>query len=370
MKRQIPLLLILLFIAQGCSLLKLETGDTPLPQKDINARATIRSFYNDYCANIIATSDSIISVSDDPQMKLIAIKWKINATSLCADAAYNSMPEIAILNTWFLCYNLDNYISKYGNEYFKEYTPLVKSSTQTNLKNIKTIAKNYLSVDRYMKMESFVQTFKMDYNKDVNIDLYLPWLRYIDVPDSTYITTTGSIAQTIENLDSKVNGMSTQWGYNIAWSKDFFLTEMSRDSTKAEINSRLDSLLSDFNRISRTLENSPELLASITNDLNKNVTEIIETMNRSVDNAFVDIDNQRRELQTFIDSQRVSIMAQADSTASHAVNTALDAIPSMIGKVLLWVILFTVVLFSIPFGIGYFIGNVMGKKKAKKTPEK
>ena len=83
---------------QSCSLLKfsVDMGDEPIPATDVNTRVMVRAFYRDFSAGIINAADSIVSLSPDLDTKIRAMRWKMDATSICAGTAYGSLPEMSL----------------------------------------------------------------------------------------------------------------------------------------------------------------------------------------------------------------------------------------------------------------------------------
>ncbi len=366
MKRYLFLLLASLSLG-GCSLLKftLDTGDVPLSETDVNTRMMARAFYRDFSTSVVEAADSIYRSTDSLDLKIRAINWKIRSTSMCADAAFGSVPEISLLNTWILCSSMDRYMAAAPDSaLFDRYSPIARDCARELDKRIASIASKTLPKDRFAKMQEFVRQNTDPDNPPANQDMMLRWINFLGVSDSTYIKSTGSVAQSIGDMSEKMSGYSAQWGSELSWNKDILSTRLNTEETRTEIRARMDSLQNQFGRITGVLENTPDIMASVLDELNGQVTDVIQTINASVDNVFADLGQQRAELQAFVDSQRVQLMAQVDSTASHAVKTAIDAIPSMIGSLMLYLVLAFIVLFSIPFVLGYLIGNFRGRKKA------
>ena len=171
-------------------------------------------------------------------------------------------------------------------------------------------------------------------------------------------------------MSEKISGYSSQWGNELSWNKEMLDTWLNTDHTQAEIRSRMDSLYRQFDRVVVVLEHTPQIADAALDDLNEQVTKILESFNTSVDHVFIDLGQQRTELQDFIDSQRVRLMAQTDSLAVHAVNTAMEALPSLLGRMLFYLTASLVVLFSIPFILGYLLGRARERrKKNNRSPE-
>ena len=134
--------------------------------------------------------------------------------------------------------------------------------------------------------------------------------------------------------------------------------QLQQDSLRMEVGARLDSLERSFTRIVVVAEHLPEISDRVLDELNKQVTQLIYTMNYSVDNAFADFDRQRDELQRYVTGER--------QTAGEVVRTTLDAVPGLVGKVLLYVVLALAVLIGGPFALGFWLGGVRARAGAKR----
>lgn len=86
----------------GCSLLKfsLDTGDE-LPKSEARVRVMTRGLYYGLSNEVVAAADSI-ACSDDPKIRIRAIRWKIRATRAAVSAAMQGIPDVALADTWIL----------------------------------------------------------------------------------------------------------------------------------------------------------------------------------------------------------------------------------------------------------------------------
>ena len=96
------------------------------------------------------------------------------------------------------------------------------------------------------------------------------------------------------------------------------------------------------------------------------MTQLINTMNYSVDNAFANFDRQRDELQRYVTGERQALVDQLRTTAGDLVQTALDAVPGLVGKVLLYAVLALAVLIGGPFALGFWLGGVRERARERK----
>ena len=110
-------------------------------------------------------------------------------------------------------------------------------------------------------------------------------------------------------------------------------------------------------------EHVPEISDRVLEELNRQVTQLIGTMNASIDNAFAGFDRQRDELQRYVTREREALVEQLRQTGDDLVRTTLDAVPGLVGKVLLYLVLALAVLIGGPFALGFWLGGVRQRAK-------
>lgn len=354
-------------VVQSCSLLKfsVDMGDEPMPAADVNTRVMVRAFYKDFSAGIINAADSIVACAPDLDTKMRAMRWKMDATSICAGAAYGSLPEMSLLNTWLFCNTMDGYMASAPDSLlFGPQSGIAREvSGRMNVK-IDSLAAKVLTEQRYSLMKDFVAENSSLSDPAVQRDMLLKWIAFTGQSDTSYVKNQGSISQTIADMSDKMSGYSSQWANEVSWTKDMFSARFESNTTGDELKIRMDSLYADFHRMSIVLENSPEIMASITDDMNAQLTELINTINYSLDHAFSNIDAQRAAFEVFIDTQRVRLMKEADASVAAAIDRTMDGVPALVGSILLYLALFIAVLFSIPFALGFMLGRAREKKRA------
>ena len=106
-------------------------------------------------------------------------------------------------------------------------------------------------------------------------------------------------------------------------------------------------------------------ITAVLEELNRQVTQLIGTMNASIDNAFAGCDRQRDELQRYVTREREALVEQLRQTGDDLVRTTLDAVPGLVGKVLLYLVLALAVLIGGPFALGFWLGGVRQRAKSR-----
>ena len=330
-----------------------------------------RGFYNTFNHSVITAADSIINSTDNLDIKLRATRWKLSATSAATAAVYQSVTEVALLNIWSLCKGMSVSLeATHDSLLFEEYTPMARESANGLLLEIDSLSSDILPSNRYKLMHSFINEQRSANNiSDTEItseSLMLEWVKFVQSHGDDLNQSIGSISEVMSDLTDRMSGYSVQYGNEIDWSKDLFTIKMKQDSLDIKLMSQLDSLTSNFNKITLILEHSPELINVIGTDLNGQFAEMVITMNTSINTLFANIDNQRGEVQIFVAEQRKTLITELHEVVKSNIDNIMAQLPGFIGEILIYLIIFIVVLFSIPFSLGFIIGKSCGVRKIKK----
>lgn len=359
----------------GCSLLKfsVSTGD-PLPRADVQTRVMTRGFYYDLADEVTRAADSIAAATPDVQTKVRAIRWKMQATRAAVSAAMQSIPDVALADTWILCRRMNAaFAATPDSLLFGSQSPIARNAAKQLEKRAGKLAREILASDRYNLMERFVNEY-MAANPATSegitpANTTLAWLEFLKANGVEYAYASGSISEVVADMSDKVGGQTQQISNSLSWSKNIFELQLQQDSIRTQLERQLDSLDRNFTRMVVVMEHLPEISDAVIGSFNEQVKSLIYTMNYSVDNAFANLDRQRAELQLFVASQREAMMGEASKAADSAVQTLLDGLPAVIGKVIFWLILLTVVVLGLPFAAGFWLGGLREQVRERKKKE-
>lgn len=357
----------------GCSLLKVAvaTGD-PLSKEEMNVRTMTRGFYYDMAGEVARAADSIIGASDRLEVRTAAVRWKIRATRAGVTAAMQSIPDVAMADLWILCRRMnEGFAATPDSLLFGAQSDIARETAARLDRRAARLAGRLLPAERYALMERFVDEFMRDNpvtESDGADNTTLAWLEFLRENGVEPAYAVGSIAEVLADVNDRVSGQTQQLANSVGWSKDLIAMQLQQDSMRLEVGARLDSLERNFTRIVVVAEHLPEISDKVLEELNKQVTQLIYTMNYSLDNAFANFDRQRDELQRYVTAERQALVDQLRESADGVVQRALDAVPGLVGKVLLYVVLALVVLIGGPFALGFWLGGVRerGRRKREK----
>ena len=354
----------------GCSLLKVAvaTGD-PLSKEEMNIRTMTRGFYYDMASEVSRTADSIAAAAPDIATRVAAVRWKIRATRAGVSAAMQGIPDVALADLWILCRRMNEGFAQAPDSLlFGLQSDIARDAALRLDRRAGRLARQVLPDDRYALMERFVTDYVRDNpasEGDETDNTTLAWLEYLRAAGVEQDYATGSIAEVLADVNDRLSGQTQQVTNSVSWSKDIFEMRLRRDSLRLQVGAQLDSLERSFNRIVVVAEHLPEISDKVLEELNRQATQLIWTMNASVDNAFADFDRQRGELQQYVTREREALVEQLRATGDELVRTTLDAVPGLVGKILLFLVLALAVLTGGPIALGFWLGGVRAKYRIK-----
>lgn len=356
----------------GCSLLKVSvsTGD-PMSPEDARVRVMTRALYYDLSNEIITAADSV-ATSHDIDLKIRAIQWKIRTTRAAVSAAMQTIPDVALADTWILCARMDRaFTHRPDSALFGPYTPMMRQTAARMLTKVDSVARDALPAQRYGLMKEYVGDYirRNRPRSGENVAPQNTTLAWIDFMKSKGIEVEydlGSISDVVSDMSDKMSGQTGQLTNSLMWSKDILEIEWQRDSMSQYVAAQMDSLDRSFERIVVVMENIPEISDSVMVNFNKHVEQVLASLESSLDYAFGQVDMQRSELQRYVSAEREAIIRQAGETAQGMVQQAIDQVPAIVSRVAVWLALLAVVVLGLPFAAGYWVGTLRERSRNKR----
>lgn len=363
-------MLLLAAAATGCSLLKVSvsTGD-PLPEEEVRVRTMTRGFYYAMASEIARTADSIASESPDVAVRVAAVRWKIRATRAGVTAAMQGIPDVALADLWMLCRRMNEaFAAAPDSALFGAESDRARGAAARLDRRAEELARQLLPRDRYELMARFVEQYIREHpvaEGTESTNTTLAWIEFLRRNGIEHAYATGSIAEVLADVNDRLSGQTQQLSNSIGWSKDILEMQLRQDSIRSRLDRQLDSLERGFARLVLVAEHLPEISDRVLGEVGAQATQIVGTIDRSVDHAFADLDRQRDELQRYVTREREALVAEARESLDGAIRTVLDAVPGLIGRVLLYLVLALAVLIGGPFALGFWLGGVRQRAKVR-----
>jgi len=370
------LAMLMLLTLSGCSLLKLQAdfGTEPLSSKQLNTRMAVRSYYKAFIGQVVQTADSIIANTDDLHIKSEAIKWKIGATSACAQTAFQSDAEIALVDTWLLTRQMHAFFNESGSEALADYTTWARDCAAELYQQIDATAKNSNPTKHYHKLASFVETYPLESELTgwtfTRNNTRPALIAFLEVPDSLYTTTIGSSAEVMNDFTDRISAYNDQIKSQLSWEKDLIVLALDNDSIAEPYLARIDSLSTMLNRLTIVAKESPEMLGVIAVKMREELSPIVYDFNSGMRSSLGQLAHERQQLQSYLNEQRILLKDDLQDSGQVLIKETTDNLIRFVQRVSWLIIILVVVLaavfFGVPFAAGYYLAKARFKRTAKK----
>ena len=167
-----------LFLLNGCSLLelKIESQSVPLTTAELNTRILTREYSKHFFSEVESAADQISAAypKDDTLHQSYVLLWKIHAEEGLQRAAYQVSPKIALIDTWVLAAQMEQFFSPEGKgaELFDGDVAFKASQVlNDDIKNMATSMK-IISGKEYTLHEvykNYMKCFEYVYNLETSI---------------------------------------------------------------------------------------------------------------------------------------------------------------------------------------------------------
>ena len=347
----------------GCSLLKVavSTGD-PLPREAMNLRVTTRGFSYDLSSEVAAAADAFAASAPDLPARIRAVRWKIRATRAAVTAAMQGIPEVALADLWILCRRMDEGFAALPDSLLFGPSSDVARTVAARLdRRAERLAREGLSAERYALLADFVGAYLREHPvRDEGTEAAnttLAWMEYLRARGIEDRYATGSIAEVIADVNDRLSGQTQQLSNSIGWSKELLEMQLHADSTAVRLGAQLDSLDRRFERLALVAERLPELSSAMVEGLGGELAQLLAALDRTVHGTFADVSREREAMQRYVTGEREALVAQLRTTAEELVRQSFEAVPGLVGRLLLYVVLAIGVLVGVPFALGFVLGR-------------
>lgn len=375
MKKIVVLIALICIILPSCSLLKFqlnEEGAVPLSKTEMNIRVYTHTYISTFFSELEDAVDSLKQVTDDPKIIGQSLVWLMNNESAVQGAVFQVDPKVALADTWLLSIQMVDFLEHHGKKYFGDYTSILLEPTQSLNDQITQAAQRMLNHKEYETMQNFVseQRFRhriseINYTRD---PIYAQWLRYNNMPDTSAISTVGSLSQVIAGFSDRFSVMGGQIGKIAQWQLELasLYTGITPETFKAigdSANVRMDEFMELINQMPYYLDTT---LVKISGDL-LIITSILDDR---IALTMATLQQERQALETMVAREREIIMNDVDSISVHVTQTLMQKATEMLKEVLLYLCLLFAIILFIPFGLGYATGRIFTKQKFIKKQKK
>jgi hypothetical protein len=360
----------------SCSLLKIESAQTPLAKVDLNTRILTQTFAREAMDRVENAADSIgILELDNMDVQINTLRWKIYTSKELGRLSFQTEPKIALLDTWSYFLKIKYGIeSEAAKDFFGNSKHIAIAAIDINIAEIEKIASSVLNEKDFRATKAFVEQYAIStplsaQQKFQHKSIRSAYLDFKKIPDSLAYQTVGSLSEVVADASNRFGYLSDATGKQFSWRTELMLKEKGIDSL--DVQKKFDEIEAQFERLLVIAENSPEDLEKAIIQFRNNFSPFFENLNDEIRHSMEDISEninrvdeilmrERVVLDSIIKREREAITQKADELVETSIENAFDGMSKMIRNIIIYVILLVLVLFGLPF----YLGFLLGKKKS------
>jgi hypothetical protein len=294
----------------------------------VEYKVRLNEFGHRFSGIVELTADEIISKTSDNEIKKQALLWKIYAIPAMIRSLSINDPIAAGIDAWILSVQMLQYFEEgYGKDFFGEYQDLAINASKLIVSDIEQLARELRGNDDISKGQKIAKDWANENpiknNKFLRVSALDKVANIIGSENIDLGAAVGNIALSVDELKNQITLYTDFLPKQIKWQAQYELYNFIGDSLIDKSINNIDRIVLSTERISKTIEESPELIREIEKttllELNKQRLETLQL-----------ISQERMALFDFVTNERMAILEQIHTERTES----LDRIEEIAGKTL------------------------------------
>jgi len=313
------------------------------------------------------SADEIISKTSDNEIKMQALLWKIYAIPAMIKSLSINDPLAAGIDSWILSVQMLQYFEDgYGKDLFGEYQDIAITASKLIIRDIENLARELKATDDISKGQKITEDWANENpiknNKFLRVSALDKVAHIIGAEDYSLGATVESIAISVDELKHQVTLYTDYLPKQIKWQAQYELHNFLGDSLVDKSLNNIDRVVLSTERISKMIEESPELVREI------HLATLVE------------MDEQRLETLQLISQERIAVLEAVTEERIAILETihnerteSLDRIEEIANKTIIQSALFAgdvidkifwrvLIILAVVFAGGFFLLTYYKKK--------
>jgi len=359
----------ILFTLSGCFSAPKETAlmkETGATASIVEYKLRLNEFGHRFSGIVELTADEIISKASDNEIKKQALLWKIYAIPAMIRSLSINDPIAAGIDAWILSVQLLQYCEEgYGKDLFGEYQALAIKASKLIVSDVEQLARVLKGTDDISKGQNitkdWVKKNPIKNNKFLRVSALDKVAHIIGSEDVDVGAAVGNIALSVDELKNQITLYTDFLPKQIKWQAQYELYNFLGDSLVDKSINNIDRIVLSTERISKTIEESPELVREIKEttllELNKQRLETLQLISQERMAVLETITQERIEIMKQIHTERTESLDRIEEIVSKTVNQSSLFAADVIDKIFWRVLIILAIV---------FIGGVLAIKILKK----
>lgn len=361
-------------ITGGCSLITIESPAEPLPERDLNARMLTREYAFIFTNSIAEEANRIFGESEDIDVQIAVLRWKINASAVGLVSATQISPMLSLLDTWAFTVQMQEFLSAEAQIglFGDDQASAVRVSEDLTAR-IRDIARSTTTRDEFVYFNDLVSTYTAEYPlTDLGFErVPIMASHMLQGDDDLFqITTVGTAAEAMSDIADRMRLYGDLVPQASRWQLDLLMLESG--VTSEDISAAVRRMDSHMSRLADFTDASPAMLDKASRDLaiiarrtsvdmQNSAIAIVQAITREREAIIRELDGQSETLYDTVDRQRAALTDDMERISADMTNLVFERTDRLVSTAGIYIIFLYIVFFTMPFVAGFFVGKARGR---------
>lgn len=347
----------------GCSLISLKSPEKPLSPRDLQARILTREYSAHFIGTVEQGADQIAAATDDSDIRLNALRWKIAAAAKSQRAAGQMMPMMGLLDTWALSVQMSEFlVGDAGRNLFGAQQKLAVTVAAGLAGEVEDLAHRLETPEEFARDQRFIDDYArahpivdLHFTRASVVEL---WTR--DIGTQTKLADSlGTVPEALADAGDRLRMYGDTGPEQVLWQAELAAQEsgISAKDLRAAVQ-RLDERIS---RLYTLADATPKLANGVVRDAAARFDSSWADVMRDVRDEGTLLSGswstEREAAVKALDIERVAVAANAAQITDQAIKQAGDQLRHLVREALILIIVLTLIMLGVPFTAGYFVGR-------------
>ncbi|MGB6309563.1 MAG: hypothetical protein WBF89_17390 [Steroidobacteraceae bacterium] len=360
-------------VAAGCSLISLKSPEKPLSPRDLEARILTREYSAHFIGSVEQAADQIAATSQDPEVRLNALRWKIAAAAKSQRAAGQMAPMMGLLDTWALSVQMSEYLaSGSGRTLFGPQQNLAVKAAADLAGGAEDMARRLTQPDEFQKDEQFIDGYARAYPIE---DLHFTRASVVELwsreagANTKLVDSLGTVPEALADAGDRLRMYGDTGPEELLWQAE--LATQQSGLSGADLQAALRRLDERITHLYALADATPKMMSGVVRDASTRFDSSWEQVMRDVRDEGATLSGQlsaeREAAINALDTERAAAAVNAAQIASQVVQETGDQVRRLVREALTLIIVLLLAVLALPFAAGYLVGRARRRTLAADT---
>ena len=360
---RVAVVVLLIASVASCSLVSLKSPEKPLSTRDLNARILTREYSAHFIAAVEQTADQIATASQDPSIRVSALRWKIAASASSERAASQTAPMMGLLDCWALAVQMQQYLADgAGRELFADQQALAVTVAADLGEQAQQLARRLTAPDEFEHDQRFIDDYarthpieSLEFVRASVVDLWM----HDSGAQVRLVDSLGTVPEALANAGELLRMYGDTGPSQLMWRAQLAAQQSGLSAT--ELQGALQRLDQRIAALSGMADNMPQRVDGVVRELSRRFdgawAEMIGAVHTEGDTLSTSVSSERQAAVQALDLERAAVAADASRIAGQVIRDAGEQARALVRETLWVVIALAIVLLGLPFAAGYLLGR-------------